>query len=242
MGVKIKVFFIMLCLVFVFQYSGTEISNAKYAEESMDYFVYLPLVSRAKVPTYLTNGNFEAGQVAWVQYSDHGWQLILPSSNLPLAPHGGNWATWLGGELDDMSFIDQEIIIPADKYVLQYWHYAASEDFCGYDYAGVAVIDSKDKVTAVDAFWLCDDTNTNGWVKRKVNLSAYKNQVVDLVFLTETDSVLNSNWFIDDVEFKASGRSTQQEQLSPPASGPKPDVDREPLPEEVSKSVFGLLK
>ncbi|MBN1318932.1 MAG: hypothetical protein JXA42_25850 [Anaerolineales bacterium] len=233
----------VFCLV-VFIFLLLFVSTRTYAEpnDTMDEFVYLPIISNIEPAPELVNGNFENGETGWLQYSTHGWQIILSSGSLPVEPHGGSWAAWLGGDYDDISFISQEITIPADKKYLHYWYFIGSEDACGYDIGGVAVIDSNDDVTVVDAFWLCYDDNTYGWVERSVDLSAFKNETVDLIFQVETDGSLNSNWFIDDVSFKNSGRSGINELSSPPANGQKPDGDRETLPEELAKNVFGLVR
>ena len=144
----------------------------------------------------IVNGGFEAGHVGWDEFSAHGYYIILPEGNLPIAPHNGSWATWFGGEYDEVSIIEQVITIPNDRYILNYWLWIASADICNveYDIAGVLVADE-----AVDAFLLCEENNTNGWIPRSVNLSDYAGQRVTLTFAAFTDSVLNSNLFIDDV-------------------------------------------
>ena len=148
------------------------------------------------------NGDFESGPTGWVEYSSNGWDLILPNSSLIVPPHGGSWAVWLGGDDDEISYIQQQVIVPPGSPYLAYWHWIASEDFCGYDF-GKVIINS----TTVDEYDLCSSTNTGGWAKHVVNLSAYAGQSVSLQIRAETDSSLNSNLFIDDVSFQASASS-----------------------------------
>jgi hypothetical protein len=81
---------------------------------------------------------------------------------------------------------------------------------------------------------------TGEWVERSVDLSVFTGQTVDLVFQVETDSSLNSNWFIDDVSLKSTGRSRSGDLLSPSVNNQKPDVDRETLLDQFDKSKFGL--
>jgi len=146
------------------------------------------------------NGDFELGPAGWSESSTHGWPLII-NTGFPgsVAPHGGSWAVWLGGDYDDVSTITQSVTVPVGSPYLGYWHWIASEDWCGYDYGSVRV-----GATLVDALDLCDTNNTGGWVHRVMNLSAYAGMTVNLQIGASTDSSLNSNRFIDDVAFQAS--------------------------------------
>src|SRR5690606_500445 len=92
------------------------------------------------------------------------------------------------------SAIAQEISIPAGQSVLSYYYWIGSGDLCGYD-TGYIYVDG-DLLKEHD---LCENTNTLGWVRGTVNLSAYTNRTVLLEFVVETDDSLNSNLFIDDV-------------------------------------------
>lgn len=145
------------------------------------------------------NGDFESGPVGWEQYSSNGVPLIVPGEYLdPLMPHSGNWAAWLGGLPDEDSRLSQQVTVPVNNPTLYYWHWILSEDFCSvnYDIAGVLI-----NGTAVDAFLLCEDNNTYGWVLRSIPLSQYAGQLVQLDIVAFTDSILNSHLFIDDVSF-----------------------------------------
>ena len=166
---------------------------------------YLPLVFRplpTPTPTatpppmnVIVNGNFEAGPTGWQQYSSNGWQLILSQANLPVPPRSGAWAAWLGGDYDEASILSQVVTVPVSNSTLTYWLWIASADVCGYDVGGV-VINEDD---AVDAYWLCSDNNTGGWILRSVNLGAYAGQTVLMDFAAFTDDSLNSNMFLDDI-------------------------------------------
>lgn len=164
-------------------------------------YVYLPLVLKSPpCNTTIPNGNFESGPTIWSQYSSHGWPLII-NSGFPgsVTPRGGSWAAWLGGEYDDVSYIQQQVAVPACAPYLSYYHWIASADVCGYDFGGVLI-----NGTVVDVYTLCGSTNTEGWVKHTVNLSAYTGQTVWLQIRVETDDSGNSNLFVDDVAFQSS--------------------------------------
>ncbi len=153
-------------------------------------------------PDPIVNGNFEAGAAGWYQYSTHGWTLIGTSFPGTVTPHSGSWATWLGGDYSDISYISQLVTIPASLPYLTYWHWIASNDVCGYDFGGV-VIDS----TVVETYDLCTTTSTGGWVPHVVDLSAYAGQSVSMQIRSETDSTVNSNLFIDDVSLQPTAAS-----------------------------------
>jgi len=164
---------------------------------------YLPLVLKEYLPpaAALVNGDFESGPgVGWEEYSSQGWALILSESNLPIAAHGGSWAAWLGGDNDEISIIRQVVTVPPSAPYLTYWHWIDSGDLCGYDFGGVIINDT----TIVDVYDLCGSTDTGGWVKHSVNLSAYAGQTVPLQIRAETDVSAVSNLFVDDVSFQSS--------------------------------------
>ena len=61
----------------------------------------------------IANGDFENGRGgSWQEYSSHGWDVITEMPTLPVPAHSGSWATWLGGDYDDISFIAQSLNIP----------------------------------------------------------------------------------------------------------------------------------
>ena len=147
--------------------------------------------------------------MAWTEYSTHGWDLIVQSFPGSVTPYDGTWAVWLGGEYDDISYIEQQVTVPTVNHHMSYWHWIASADACGFDFGGVLV-----NGTVVNAYDLCSTRNTGGWVQHVVDLSAYAGQSVAIQIRVETDGSLNSNLFIDHVTF----------QSNPAANSPSPAV------------------
>jgi uncharacterized repeat protein (TIGR01451 family) len=146
----------------------------------------------------IANGDFEQGHVAWTEFSSHGWDIISNAFPGTVTPHSGAWASWLGGEYDDISSLQQQVAIPAGQPSLVYYHWIGSQDDCGYDYAGVLI-----NSTVVDSYTLCSAVQTGGWVTHSVSLAAYAGQTVTLTLQVETDSSFNSNLFVDDVSIVA---------------------------------------
>jgi len=162
--------------------------------------VFTPTPSPTPSPCpNLDNGDFEQGPVVWTEYSQNGWDLIL-NSGWPgtVTPHSGVWAVWEGGDYNEVCYIEQRTLVPAATPYFRYYHWIASQDYCGYDFAYVRV-----NGVTVDQYSLCSANNTNGWAMHVVNLSAYANQCVTVQIRVTTDSSLNSNLFIDDVAFQS---------------------------------------
>lgn len=173
---------------------------AAVSEESK---IYLPLVVKQQLPAAVQNANFENGRTGWVEFSNDGQAVIR--TDQPVAAHSGSWVAWLGGAKNNVSSITQQVTVPAATPYLAYYHYIASADLCGYDkavvFAGAAQVATYD---------LCTSNNTNGWVKRVVNLSAYAGQSIALQIRVTTDGSLNSSLFIDDVGFQTSAASAAE--------------------------------
>lgn len=136
----------------------------------------------------------------------NGWPLIVETSTIGLIAHSGSWAAWLGtGNLDqveEISVIEQCVVVPNSSPVLKYWHWIESWDhLCGYDVAGVLVNGD----TAVENYSLCTATNTSGWVQRSLDMSAYAGHAILLSIVVVTDGALGSSLFIDDVFFESDG-------------------------------------
>lgn len=185
--------------------------------------VYLPLIWRhayappptptatpvptGAAPTFVRNGDFEAGSEDWTELSQQGFQLILEEDDFPegVAAHSGNWAAWLGGADNEQASVVQDVTVPAERPNISYWIWVASEDLCGYDIGGLGLGYGEDEFEALDGYWLCQDNNTDGWVNHTVSAADFVGQQVELWILADTDGSQNSNLFVDDVAFVSDG-------------------------------------
>ncbi|MFZ3078524.1 MAG: S8 family serine peptidase, partial [Bellilinea sp.] len=167
------------------------------------YQTFLPLISNNYnyvPPDPTQNGGFESGHVAWVEDSTNNFDLIMNASgSLPVPPHNGSWAVWLGGYLEEVSSISQSVTIPAGRSILHYWFYSESVDSCNFDFFKIFV-----GGTLRFSETLCVSNETNAWVHRTVDLSAYAGTTQAILFRAETDSINNSNVFLDDISFETS--------------------------------------
>jgi hypothetical protein len=184
------------------------------------YRVYLPIVLReaGAAPGGIVNGDFEAGHSGWTEYSSHGWDIITQSFAGGVTPHGGAWAAWLGGDYDDISYLQQQVTVPGSAPYLAYYHWIASADSCGWDYAQVRI-----NGTTVQQYDLCTSQSTGGWVRHTVYLGSYAGQSVTLQIRVETDSSYNSNLFVDDVTFAASAAAgfAKPQAVDPASAAPR---------------------
>jgi hypothetical protein len=153
-----------------------------------------------RTPINLANGDFEAGpDGSWTEYSYQGWDLILHTIDLPVPPHDGQWAVWMGRDNNETAQLSQTVTISASQPILRFWVWVDSEDECGYDFVRIIING------AVDATGnLCVDYNTYGWELVYWDLSFYSGQTVTLGFELTTDGVLNSKLYLDDIWFSAS--------------------------------------
>jgi hypothetical protein len=145
----------------------------------------------------ILNPGFENGpDGSWIEYSAKGWPLLLNEAELlqGITPHNGQWAAWLGGDYNEISYISQTVAITTEASTLRFWEWIVSEDTCNHDFGKILINN-----IVVSTFNLCAATNTNGWVNETVDLVTYVGQNVELKFYTETDSALDSNLFLDDI-------------------------------------------
>ena len=119
---------------------------------------------------------------------------MTPVEGLPITPHSGSWAAWLGGADFEISVVSQKIKVPDNAQTLSFWYWIGSDDLCGNDTAGIFLGTQQ-----VKGYDLCVARKTIGWVQDSVNLSGYRGQTLDLSFKVVTDEMVNSNFFVDDV-------------------------------------------
>ncbi len=190
-----------LSLPMAIRYAAAE--PAEPAAVSAESKIYLPLVVKPQTAAAVQNANFENGRTGWVEFSNDGQAVIR--TDQPVTAYSGSWVAWLGGAKNNVSSITQQVTVPSTTPYLAYYQYIASADLCGYDKAYVFA-----GATQVTTYDLCTSNNTNGWVKRVVNLSAYAGQSIALQIRVTTDSTLNSSLFIDDVSFQTSAAAAAE--------------------------------
>jgi hypothetical protein len=140
------------------------------------------------------NGDFEAGRdVGWWVYSENNLTIIADHTNFDA--HSGDYFALLGGDDSEHALIRQEITVHLAAPILSYYHRVGSEEsLCGYDTASVFV--QQESFAPIE---LCLEGETDGWTEKRLNLSAYAGQTVEIEFVVVTDDFNLSHWAIDDV-------------------------------------------
>jgi hypothetical protein len=165
---------------------------------SQAHSLYLPLIIKVQ---QLRNGEFEKGaDGSWRESSTNGFPLILAAADLEgLIPQGGNWAVWLGGQINETSTLSQGIFIPENATTLNFYYWTESYELpenCGFDHAYV-----RFGPTTLRTYDLCEPNNTNRWVLGQIDLTAYRGQTGELIFELVNDEIDHSNFFLDTVSF-----------------------------------------
>lgn len=143
----------------------------------------------------IRNGDFEAGLVDWSEFSSNGFPIIVDDfTPTTITARSGSRAAWLGGIADETSYIQQQVTVPNGNAMLSFYQIIGSEDTCGQDVASVQI-----NGTVLRSYELCSSTSSTVWTLQQVDLSAYAGQSVLLQIRAETNSSLNSNYFVDDV-------------------------------------------
>ena len=157
---------------------------------------FIPLVIGPVGPA---NGDFEKGRAAWTETSTHGWKLILKASELKMAPHGGSWAAWLGGDLNETATIGQLTMVSQIDPYLSYWRWIASDEPATCSNLARVIVNG----TVMEQFALCSTTNTHGWVEQGLDLKAYAGKTVNLQFKVIVKGSKNGNLYLDDIKFQS---------------------------------------
>jgi hypothetical protein len=154
----------------------------------------------------IANCDFESGRNGqWIEYSAQSYDIIYlcsdPSSCNDVSPHSGVYLGWLGGAINETSYLQQQVSIPSSASFLTYWQWIESDDYCGFNYDYVEILING---TSVGKYDLCTGTSTVEWVPHSIDLSNYVGQSVTLQIRVTTDDTNISNFFIDDVNLLAS--------------------------------------
>ena len=163
-----------------------------------DHQLYLPLLSGGG-GRLVPNGDFESGRTVWSESSKWENVLIVTDQELPggIAPHGGNWAAWLGGDNNEQAAIEQSLFVDSQYPYLAYWQWLDWPFSC--DDTGGAVFTVTLGGTMLAQTDVCDTTTTGGWVKVVLDAGVFAGQSATLRFQLVTGAGNFANVFLDDV-------------------------------------------
>jgi len=184
-------------------YSASDSGYVKSLQTSWN--IFLPLLNKnyADIDP-IKNGDFELGRDgSWTENSSNGYVLILEENDLPIYPKSGDWAVWLGDDIDvygEIARLSQDVSIYSYSPYLHFWFEIYSDDLCSIDYDVFRV---KINGATILSEELCNANNTTGWTEKVINLSAFSGSSVTIMFEVITDDVLFSSFFLDDVSMSS---------------------------------------
>jgi hypothetical protein len=165
---------------------------------------YLPIIYNqptltptSQPPVLFPNGDFEQGPVIWTQYSYQEYPLIYQEFLSGIFPYDGTWAAWLGGAINEIAYIEQQVVVSSDLPYMSYWYWIVPSSPCG-NGLGMVLVNGG----AVAIHNLCNATG--GWVQSVIDLSAYAGQSVLIQIKAECDSINTSDLYVDHVGFQPS--------------------------------------
>ncbi|MEM7802876.1 MAG: hypothetical protein AAF633_27040, partial [Chloroflexota bacterium] len=187
----------------------------------------------------IRNGNFEAGDNGdWLVDSLSNFILIRrspdPDTNFNLPPYDGVYLGHLGGGPDEAGLLSQFVLLPeGSNFQIEYFFWIlADETNCNPattedgDIGGILINEE-----VVEAFALCDETNTNGWVKSTIDLDASGGDILLLEALAgnNADSEISA-FFVDAFAITFTPDATPTNTPPPPTATPVPTNTPTPLP------------
>jgi hypothetical protein len=190
--------------------NNSSILNSPLAQLTGLTTVYLPLICNGDPPVdTVQNGGFESGHLAWNEYSEWGYDLIVDQTLAPVAPLSGSWLAWLGGADNEVSILSQEIYIPVGRSILNFWYATFSEDNLG-DYFYVYIGDlfaGGENISSYSA--------TNEWVRQVRDFSVFAGTTQTISFVVETNGEFNTNVFLDNISFETTASLSNNVRLLP---------------------------
>jgi hypothetical protein len=201
-----KAFYIICGIVLII--FGTLLSVHSFASANGTYRRFLPAIQKAETiqcTSNLDNPGFEYGLQCWEYDSTQGGIDIHTS--MRYHPGNGYNSARLGSSVENnrLAWISQDVYVPVERPTLTYWHYVDSQEpnchqYTFYDF--VSVVINKDESSPVRSYELCDDIVNQTWVKRSIDLYAYRGRVVNLKVSFESDFINPSDFYVDDFRFE----------------------------------------
>lgn len=148
--------------------------------------------------TSVGNGDFESGNLVWLESSSNYPSVIVNDSRVK--PRSGKYYAWLGGNNNETTLLQQSVTVPSNAPFLRLYYMVASTEKCGmrYDVAQVTI----DGVTTVNGdFELCNRTASSAWKALTIDLRSRAGQTITFDVRVRTDESIVSSFWVDDVGF-----------------------------------------
>ena len=157
----------------------------------------------------LINGNFDAGPgMPWLEYSNHGFNIIYSYLDSLVTPHSGDYLAWLGGDNDINDYLYQDIVIPntATNLSINLYRFFTTQETSSEIYDQVVLSlrnPTTNQVLETLATWSNLDS-TSGWIQQSLPITGNYAGIPVRVYLSSiTDSSLITNFFFDTISLNA---------------------------------------
>ncbi len=160
---------------------------------------------------YLSNSTFDSGAVSWIE-SGAGFPIILSTTDgtypLPVTPHTGTYAAWLGGIDGVTRSIRQDVAIPAGATNVELvgMRWIATEELSTLtDWDTYTVTVRSTAGTVLETVASLGNTDAaDAWISWGGALSGnYAGQTIRVQVESTQDSLDNTNFFTDTVVLRA---------------------------------------
>ena len=115
------------------------------------------------------------------------------------AARSGDHSAGLGnGNVNRLVSIAQQVLVPQQAYVIQYWQWVNSPELCN---------DTKNVVTVYvngspyQHYKICQDSNNSKWVEKKIYLAPFKGKTVVFRLEYNSSTIQHNYIYVDDFSF-----------------------------------------
>ena len=195
MRIPAKYFYLAAILVMGFLLLGTATG---FASPSLITKQHLPIVFGVQpTPTPENNfGNpgFEQGTDGWVVQSNQGDQVVTSGK-----AHSGSYSAALGnGDNNRVTSIAQQVKIPQDAYIVQFYQWVQSLELCPSNNRVSVYIGTQ----YYGQYNICQDSNNGKWVVKEIDLFPYRGQTVVFRLEFKSSTILGNYLYVDDFSFQ----------------------------------------
>jgi hypothetical protein len=157
----------------------------------------VPIITPTPIGSQFINPGFEQGTTGWVVQSNQGDNVVTN-----VKAHTGQFSAGLGnGNNNRTASIAQQVFVPFDRYVVQYYQFIDSDELCPtgnnkFDYVTIFINGAE-----FDDYNICAGISSPNWEKWFINLSSYKGTSVVIMLRFISDGTLSSAVYVDDFSF-----------------------------------------
>ncbi|MGW8225693.1 MAG: hypothetical protein ACWGOY_08165 [Anaerolineales bacterium] len=180
--------FILTCIFLISLFP-----ESSKARQTQTVFANLPLVFNNYVKGF-SNPGFENGSEGWFMQSNQGDNLVTAET-----AHTGSYSAALGnGNGNRIASISQQVIVPQQVYVVQYFQLIQSLEDCPGSNQLMVYVNNQ----PYQHYSICQDDDSQTWEKFRIYLAPdYRGKSVE-IRLTYTSGVSSdSSLYVDDFSF-----------------------------------------